>query len=131
MSGLDYQLVKRLQAELGRLRQTDIFRRRAANLPALVGEDAHQHGKALVQRVVADYESQIAESVRGALAWEIRQDLVEALEARLFGPGSLQLLLDDERVENIDINGYGTCSSSTPTAPRAKVRPVAASRTRS
>ncbi|ROR91159.1 CpaF family protein [Nocardioides aurantiacus] len=127
MSGLDYQLVKRLQAELGRLRQADLLRRRAANVPALVGEDAHQHGRSLVQRVVGDYESQVAELGQGGLAWKTRQDLVDALEARLFGAGSLQLLLDDDRVENIDINGYSNVFVEYADGTTARVRPVAAS----
>jgi pilus assembly protein CpaF len=124
---LDYQLLKSLQAELGRLRQAEIDRRRAANLPALLGEDAHQHGKALVQRVVGDYESRLAESGEGGLAWETRQDLVEALEARLFGAGSLQLLLDDDSAENIDINGFRNVFVEYADGTTAKVRPVAAS----
>jgi Flp pilus assembly CpaF family ATPase len=124
---LDYQLLKRLQAELGRHRQADIVRRRAGNLPVLTGEDAHQHGKALVQRVVGDYESALAEAGEGGLAWETRQDLVDALEARLFGAGSLQLLLDDESVENIDINGFRDVFVEYADGTTAKVRPVAAS----
>src|SRR3954453_20467901 len=105
MTDLDYTLIKRLQGELGRLRQEDISRRRSANLPSLAGPDAVQHGKALVQRVVGDYEAGLAETGGETLAWEARQDLVEALEARLFGAGSLQALPDDENVENIDITG--------------------------
>lgn len=127
MSGLDYNLVKRLQAELGRFRQDDIAGRRSAGLPALAGQDAHQHGKALVQRVVGNHESQLAESGADALAWEERQDLVEALEARLFGAGSLQLLLDDERVENIDINGFQHVFVEYADGTTAKVRPIAGS----
>ncbi len=127
MSGLDYNLVKRLQAELGRIRQDDIADRRSAGLPALAGQDAHQHGKALVQRVVGNHESQLAESGADALAWEERQDLVEALEARLFGAGSLQLLLDDERVENIDINGFQHVFVEYADGTTAKVRPIAGS----
>jgi Flp pilus assembly CpaF family ATPase len=127
MSDLDYNLVKRLQVELGRIRQDDIAGRRAAGLPALTGQDAHQHGKALVQRVVGDYESQLAESGAESFAWEERQDLVEALEARLFGAGSLQLLLDDERVENIDINGFQHVFVEYADGTIAKVRPVAGS----
>lgn len=106
MADIDFVLLKQLQAELGRLRQQDVEQRRAAGVPALVGEDAHQHGKALVQHVVTDHEAQLAESGAETPSWETRQDLVEALEARLFGAGNLQLLLDDESVENIDINGY-------------------------
>jgi pilus assembly protein CpaF len=127
MTDLDFVLVKRLQAELGRLRQADVERRRAAGLPGLVGDDARQHGKALVQRVVTDYEAQLAEQGAEGLAWETRQDLVEALEARLFGAGSLQLLLDEESVENVDINGYRHVFVEYADGSTARVRPVAAS----
>ena len=127
MSDLDYGLIKRLQGELGRLRQEDIARRRAANLPALIGADARQHGKALVQRVVGDYESELVESGANAMVWEERQDLVEALESRLFGAGSLQALLDDESVENIDINGFQQVYVEYANGSTAKVRPVAGS----
>ena len=127
MSDLDYALIKRLQGELGRLRQEDIARRRTANLPALIGADARQHGKALVQRVVDDYESEVVESGAEAMVWEERQDLVEALESRLFGAGSLQALLDDDSVENIDINGFQHVYVEYANGSTAKVRPVAGS----
>lgn len=127
MADLDYSLVKRLQAELGRLRQDAVDRRRARGLSALMGEDARQHGKSLVQQVVTDYEALLAESGTQGLAWETRQDLVEALESRLFGAGSLQVLLDDESMENIDINGYRNVFVEYADGSTAKVRPVAAS----
>jgi pilus assembly protein CpaF len=127
VSDLDYGLIKRLQGELGRLRQEDIARRRAANLPALIGADARQHGKALVQRVVGDYESELVESGADAMVWEERQDLVEALESRLFGAGSLQALLDDDSVENIDINGFQHVYVEYANGSTARVRPVAGS----
>ena len=124
---LDYTLIKRLQAELGRLRQDAIDARRAHGLPPLTGEDARQHGKTLVQRVVTEHESMLAESSAQELSWEERQDLVEALESRLFGAGSLQVLLDDESVENIDINGYRNVFVEYADGTTARVRPVAAS----
>ena len=127
MSDLDYALIKQLQGELGRLRQEDISRRRAENLPALIGADTQQHGKALVQQVVSDYESALVEAGSEAMAWEARQDLVEALESRLFGAGSLQALLDDESVENIDINGFQHVYVEYADGSTAKVRPVAGS----
>lgn len=127
MSDLDYALIKRLQAELGRLRQEEISRRRAANLPALAGADALQHGKALVQRVVNDHESRVVEAGGDALSWAQRQELVEALESRLFGAGSLQALLDDDAVENIDINGHQHVYVEYADGTSAKVRPIAAS----
>lgn len=124
---LDYTLIKKLQAELGRLRQDAIDLRRAQGLPPLTGEDARQHGKTLVQRVVTEHESMLAESGAEELSWEERQDLVEALESRLFGAGSLQVLLDDESVENIDINGYRNVFVEYADGSTARVRPVAAS----
>ena len=127
MSDLDYTLIKRLQGELGRLRQEEISRRRAANLPALIGADSLQHGKALVQRVVSDYESALVEAGSEAMQWDARRDLVEALESRLFGAGSLQGLLDDESVENIDINGFQHVYVEYADGSTAKVRPVAGS----
>ena len=124
---VDYTLIKRLQAELGRLRQDAIDQRRAQGLPPLTGEDARQHGKTLVQRVVTEHESMLAESGAEELSWEERQDLVEALESRLFGAGSLQVLLDDESVENIDINGYRNVFVEYADGSTARLRPVAAS----
>src|SRR5680860_1411785 len=127
MADLDYVLLKGLQAELGRLRQVEVEHRRAAGLPACAGDDAHQHGKALVQHVVTDYESVLAEAGTERLLWQTRQDLVDALEARLFGAGSLQMLLDDENGENVDINGYRNVFVEYADGSTAKVRPVAAS----
>jgi len=127
MTDLDYTLIKRLQGELGRLRQQEILRRRTANLPALTGPDAVQHGKALVQKVVGDYESNLVEAGSEPVTWEARQDLVEALESRLFGAGSLQALLDDENVENVDINGFQHVYVEYADGTTAKMRPVAGS----
>lgn len=127
VTAVDYTLVKRLQAELGGLRQAETVRRRSAGLPALTGQDAHQYGRSLVQRVVGGYESELVESGAEPLAWETRQDLVEALEARLFGAGSLQMLLDDENVENIDINGFDHVFVEYADGTTSKVRPVAGS----
>jgi Flp pilus assembly CpaF family ATPase len=45
----------------------------------------------------------------------------------LFGAGSLQVLLDDESVENIDINGYRNVFVEYADGSTARVRPVAAS----
>jgi pilus assembly protein CpaF len=127
MRDLDHTLLKRLQVELGRLRQDAVDRRRRQGLPVLTGEDARQHGKTLVQEVVTGYESMLAEAGSPELPWETRQDLVEALESRLFGAGSLQVLLDDESVENIDINGYRNVFVEYADGTTARVRPVAAS----
>ena len=127
MPEFDYALIRRLQADLGGLRQAEIYRRRNAGLSQLTGEDARQHGRTLVERVVSAHESELAEAGAPDLSWGARQDLVEALEARLFGAGSLQLLLDDDRVENIDINGYANVFVEYADGTSARVRPIAGS----
>jgi len=127
MPDLDYALLKRLQADLGRLRQAEVDRRRSAGLSQLTGEDARQHSRTLVERIVSAHEAELAEGGAKGLRWEVRQDLVEALEARLFGAGSLQLLLDDERVESIDINGYRNVFVEYADGTSARVRPIAGS----
>lgn len=127
MTTLDYDLIRELQAELGRLRQDAVEHRREQGFFALTGDDARQHGKSLVQRVVTDYEAHLAETGEVDLSWETRQDLVETLESRLFGAGSLQVLLDDESVENIDINGYRSVFVEYADGTTARARPVAAS----
>jgi pilus assembly protein CpaF len=127
MPDLDYALLKRLQADLGRLRQAEVDRRRSAGLSQLTGEDARQHSRTLVERIVSAHEAELAEDGAEELRWEVRQDLVEALEARLFGAGSLQLLLDDESVESIDINGYRNVFVEYADGTSARVRPIAGS----
>jgi Flp pilus assembly CpaF family ATPase len=53
--------------------------------------------------------------------------LVEALEARLFGAGGLQALLDDDSVENIDINGYRNVWVEYADGTTVQARPIAGS----
>ena len=91
------------------------------------GENAIQQDKEFVQRVVTSHEAGLAELGGGTLPWEERQDLVEAVEARLFGAGSLQQLLEDERVENIDINGYRNVFVEYADGTSAKLPPVTSS----
>ena len=127
MTDLDYALIKRLQAELGRLRQDDILvaaRRTSPRSPAQMPSSTARHSSSASSATTSrDWPSRAA----SRFAWEARQDLVEALEARLFGAGSLQALLDDENVENIDINGFQHVYVEYADGTTAKVRPVAGS----
>lgn len=125
--GTDHRLLRGLQGELGRRRQQGVAQRRMAGEDDLCGDDAFMHGKALVQEVVTDHEAQLAESGAGGLTWEERTDLVQALEARLFGAGSLQALLEDDTVEDININGYQRVFVSRTDGTKQQVAPVAAS----
>ncbi|WP_319804082.1 CpaF family protein [Nocardioides dongkuii] len=88
------------------LRDEDLAGRGRRGLAPLTGDDDRQHTREIVQRVVTNHEGRLAERGESALTWEQRQDLIEAIEARLFGAGSLQQLLEDPEIENIDINGH-------------------------
>lgn len=124
---VDQQLIRQLHLQLGSLREHDLEARARRGEPPLAGEDAFQHAKMLVQSVVESYESALVEQGLPELEWEVRQDLVDALEARLFGAGSLQQLLEDPEVEEIDINGYEQVFVEYANGETARVPPVAAS----
>jgi pilus assembly protein CpaF len=122
--GVDQLLVRRLQVQLGERRQRSIEERRRHGRPQLDGENARQHGKALVADVVTDHEASLAEDGAQGLTWETRMDLIEALEARLFGAGSLQQLLEDPDIEDISLNGYQTVWVEYANGERVKLAPV-------
>lgn len=104
--GADPHLTRSLQVEVATLRDEDLAGRDRRGLAPLTGDDDRQHTREIVQRVVTNHEGRLAERGESALTWEQRQDLIEAIEARLFGAGSLQQLLEDHEIENIDINGH-------------------------
>ena len=106
MTGVDWTLVRRLQGEVGTLHQQRIEADRRTGNPELRGEDARQFVKALVEAVVTDHEASRVEAGGRSLDPGERADLVRSLEARLFGAGTLQQLLEDDLVEDISINGY-------------------------
>lgn len=106
MTDVDWTLVRRLQGEVGALHQQRIEADRRAGHPELAGEDDRQFVKALVENVVTGYEGSRVEAGDQRLNPEERADLVRSLEARLFGAGTLQQLLEDDQVEDIAINGF-------------------------
>lgn len=106
MTDVDWVLVRGLQAEVGALHQQRIEADRRSGRAELAGEDAHQFVKALIERVVTGHETGQVESGGQSLEVGERRDLVRALEARLFGAGTLQQLLEDDQVEDIAINGF-------------------------
>ncbi|MGQ0631503.1 MAG: CpaF family protein [Sporichthyaceae bacterium] len=58
---------------------------------------------------------------------EEERALADAVHARLFGAGRLQVLLDDPSIENVDINGCDEVFVSYADGRRERVGPVAAS----
>jgi pilus assembly protein CpaF len=127
MTGLDLSVLKTLQEDLGSRRQTMVEQRRVEALTPLTGEDARQRDKWLVREVVTAAASARVEAGQDPWPWEITQQLIEALEARLFGAGALQQLLEDDQVENIDINGYSTVFVEYADGSVVRHQPVVAS----
>lgn len=103
---VDHELVRQLNQRVGELRRQAVERRRRAGEALLSGEDARQHDRALVVQVVEAYVAERGESGELVLSWERTNDLRQALEARMFGAGSLEQLLADDTIENVNINGH-------------------------
>lgn len=124
---LDHALLRRLQVRVGDLLEEDLSERRRRHQPPLSDEDTDAFKAELAHRVVDEYTRSQAEGGLGQLSWEDTQDLVNALKNRLYGAGSLEALLRDERIEEIDINGWQNVFVDYTNGVRAKVAPVFAS----
>jgi pilus assembly protein CpaF len=102
---MDHGLVKRLRAEVGdRLagqRRLDA----ASGIPPMSAEDERQLARALIARALEGHARDEITAARTPPSAEEEEELAAAVHAALFGVGRLQPLLEDERVENIDING--------------------------
>src|SRR5690625_1465209 len=94
-----------MQLRLATLAKAERDRRRETKEPELSEADTRQHGLYLIGQVVAEHADQLAE-VQQSLSAEEQTALSNALAAQLFGAGTLQDLLEEPGVENIDINGY-------------------------
>lgn len=124
---VDAALARQLQGRVGVLRERALEDRQRRAMAPLDAADDRQHTRSLIQQVVTEHEAGLAESSRAPLSWEERQDLVEAVEARVFGAGSLQRLLEDPEVENIDINGHANVFVEYADGTTAQLPPVTAS----
>lgn len=102
---IDQTAVRLLRAQvadqLTRQRQEDAL----AGVPPMSAEDERQYARAVIGQVLDGHAR--AELAAGRRPPEPEQELelAEGIHAALYGVGRLQPLLDDPRVENIDING--------------------------
>jgi pilus assembly protein CpaF len=103
---LNRELVLRLQAEVGERRTAQRQARRAQRLPDLTGEAERQYTRPIIRDVVEAYVHRMMESTGQPMPDEVQAELVKALDARLFGAGPFQHLLDNDKVEDIHCNGY-------------------------
>lgn len=122
--GIDHNLVRRLQVRVGDRLESEITARARSGRPALAEEDLDALKNELAHSVVDDYVRDRAEAGLGAVGWEESQDLVNALRNRLLGAGSLEALLRDESIEEIDINGCDNVFVDYVNGVRARVPAV-------
>jgi len=122
---VDQVLVKRLQSRVGarRSKALEEFRRKGQTPPK--GEDARQHTEALLATVLSQYESELVEDGGTPLEDEARTRLEAALKAQLFGAGSLDQLLDDPDVEDININGHENVFVTYSNGTKMRLAPIA------
>jgi pilus assembly protein CpaF len=122
---VDPQLVRRLQLEAGTLLGAEQRRRRHEGRPELFGEDERQLGRQLISQVITQYRAELVEAGNQPPSSDYERALAEAIEARQFGAGNLQHLLDNPDIENIDINGYDNVFVTYAGGRRERGEPVA------
>lgn len=121
--GIDHSLLRRLQVQVGD-RLEEYLRGAARRGRPLSDEDADAFKAELAHRVVEDYARDQAERGDGAMSWEEQQDYVRALKDRLYGAGSLEALVRDPSIEEIDINGWQNVFVDYTSGLRVRVPPV-------
>ena len=102
---MDHALVRRLQVAVGERLAERGRQDTAAGRSRLTGEDERQYAQRLILQAIHDYTQQRLSAGLAAFTPDEERKLADAIKARLFGAGRLQLLLDDPQIENVDING--------------------------
>jgi Flp pilus assembly CpaF family ATPase len=102
---VDHGVVKRLRSEVGDLLARQRRQDAASGLPPMSAEDERQYARMLISQALESHARAEISAGRAPLTAAEEEDLALAIHAALFGVGRLQPLLEDERIENIDING--------------------------
>ena len=105
MNRVDQILVRRFRQEVAD-QLTDRLRLDAAeSRPRLSQIDQRLFGRQLINERLAEFAREELEEGRLPLSAEEETALAQAVHDALFGLGTLQRLLEDESIENINING--------------------------
>ncbi|GAW48036.1 MULTISPECIES: CpaF family protein [unclassified Nocardioides] len=110
MSEVDQDLVKHIHRRTGELLHIEKERREAAQrrgerVAELSGMAEQQFARKIIADVIRGHAEQLLARGKPTLGDETEFALAEGVHARMFGAGRLQVLLNDESIENIDING--------------------------
>lgn len=102
---VDPDLLKRVHRDVGdRLQREQLDRRRQGRVE-LSGPAKEQYARKLIADVLREHAEQLMARGQVPLEQEAERELAEGVHARMFGAGRLQVLLNDDSIENIDING--------------------------
>lgn len=102
---VDPALMRQVHKEVGERLQRTQRERRNVGEPPLSGQHEQQFARKLIADVVREYAERRLGLGVPPLETDVEQELVDGVHARMYGAGRLQILLDDESIENIDING--------------------------
>lgn len=104
---VDPDLLKSVHREVGDRLQREQVTRRTATGPQqpLSGLAEQQYARKLIGDVIREHAEQLLGRGQAPLDPEAEQELAEGVHARMYGAGRLQVLLNDDAIENIDING--------------------------
>jgi pilus assembly protein CpaF len=102
---VDSGLMRQVHKDVGERLQRTQRERRQAGQPPLSGQNEQQFARKLIADVVREYAERRLAVGEAPLETDVEQELVDGVHARMYGAGRLQILLDDESIENIDING--------------------------
>lgn len=122
--GIDHGLLRRLQVRVGDRLEEHLGVRANQRQPSLSEEDVDALKAELAHQVVEEYAREQAETNPEVMSWEEQQDYIQALKNRIYGAGSLEALLRDPSIEEIDINGWEHVFVDYASGVRRRVPPV-------
>ena len=102
---VDPELVRSLHREVGDRLQREQVARRQRGERQLTGTGEQQYARKLIADTIREHAEQLMNRGLPPLDPDAEQELAEGVHARMYGAGRLQVLLNDDAIENIDING--------------------------
>jgi pilus assembly protein CpaF len=102
---VDHAVVKRLRSQVGDRLAEQRRLDGVSGLPPMSAEDERQFARALIVAALEGHARAEITAGRVPLTAHEEEELATGIHAALFGVGRLQPLLEDERIENVDVNG--------------------------
>jgi len=103
---VDHAVVKRLRSQVGDRLADQRRLDGVSGLPPMSAEDERQFARALIVAALEGHARAEITAGRAPLTAQQEEEFATGIHAALFGVGRLQPLLEDDRIENIDVNGY-------------------------